>query len=474
MLVLGLCIYIARRFSLQSSFTTLKIVAGFVQLVSFNGNVYRVQWPEWFNAFTDRFKAVALDLAQAGALECSQTFTFYDSLLINSLLPLGVLAVVGLIYLIFFRNAGKHHQQQLLSANQSASLFFDSSSSVRYPAGLSDDFSPNPVFAEPNLSSSSSPSTSSFTSSSSSSSSAAPPSSSSSSTRSQLIQFATLLMVFAYPGISLKALATFRCQDVAGDTFLEEDFRLRCAGEKYLIYFGYALALAIFVSVGWPLGLALWLRKSKRKHEQKQAQGRMNQMDGGESVFVASSTVQPIDASSSMNSNDNTSNAAAYGHLISDYKDEFYYWEVVEMVRKLLLTGVIALIRRGSVVQIALGCLLSIGFHRLHAFAQPYRSPHHNVIADLALAAQWLNLLGGLIINAAVSSDPSTSNSSTSSSDTVNGVSIIVMCSNVLVIAFSIGAGLLRVYGIVANRRRGEGGAESSKKASLELTVTGK
>ena len=55
-----------------------------------------------------------------------------------------------------------------------------------------------------------------------------------------------------------------------------------------------------------------------------------------------------------------TSLSTAIAFLHREYRPRRYWWELVEMLRRLLLVGVLVVIRQGSVEQLALGSLLSL------------------------------------------------------------------------------------------------------------------
>lgn len=52
----------------------------------------------------------------------------------------------------------------------------------------------------------------------------------------------------------------------------------------------------------------------------------------------------------------------------------FWYWDIVDLVRKLLLTGVLSCITHGSVKQVAAGTLLSFIGVVLYLRLNPYAS----------------------------------------------------------------------------------------------------
>ncbi|GMI05871.1 hypothetical protein TrVE_jg391 [Triparma verrucosa] len=72
--------------------------------------------------------------------------------------------------------------------------------------------------------------------------------------------------------------------------------------------------------------------------------------------------------------------------LFEPYKPEFWYFEVVETVRRLLMTGVLSIIKPGTYSQLSYGLFLSIFFTVLLAALQPYNEVRDNRIAVLSSA----------------------------------------------------------------------------------------
>lgn len=66
----------------------------------------------------------------------------------------------------------------------------------------------------------------------------------------------------------------------------------------------------------------------------------------------------------------------------------FWYWDIVDLIRKLLLTGVLSCITHGSVKQVAAGTLLSFIAVIIYQRANPYASADVNIVAVLFRASQ--------------------------------------------------------------------------------------
>lgn len=118
------------------------------------------------------------------------------------------------------------------------------------------------------------------------------------------------------------------------------------------------------------------------------------------------------------------------GFLFEAYHVECYYWETVELIRKcvhsllcclpfarthapaarrLLLTGVMALVRPGSVVQCVMGLLVAAAAVVLYSRRKPYASRAVNRLSFVAQANVWLFLLVALLLQVRVDDEPSDS-----------------------------------------------------------------
>ena len=74
--------------------------------------------------------------------------------------------------------------------------------------------------------------------------------------------------------------------------------------------------------------------------------------------------------------------------LFDPYKPEYWYFEIIETIRRLLMTGVLSVIEPGSYPQLSYGLSLSIFFTILFSFLKPYHSRKDNWIAILSSAQQ--------------------------------------------------------------------------------------
>jgi len=85
------------------------------------------------------------------------------------------------------------------------------------------------------------------------------------------------------------------------------------------------------------------------------------------------------------------------GFLLNAYQVSCWYWEMVELVRKLLLTGILVVVYQGSPPHLA-GALLTIFlFLCLHLTVEPYLNKGLNEFQRLILFSQFFTIFGGIM-----------------------------------------------------------------------------
>jgi hypothetical protein len=84
-------------------------------------------------------------------------------------------------------------------------------------------------------------------------------------------------------------------------------------------------------------------------------------------------------------------------HFLSrDYEPRAFAWELVEVARKITITGFLALVDPGSLLQLYVGVGVALCILILQLYATPYRSLSDNFLSMLSASALMLTLLGSL------------------------------------------------------------------------------
>ena len=82
--------------------------------------------------------------------------------------------------------------------------------------------------------------------------------------------------------------------------------------------------------------------------------------------------------------------------LIAGYRPETYWWQMVDVARKLVLIGLLALFEPGSLLRSYIGVIVAASFLTLEAYIGPNSSKLNHFLATFAAFALFLILLGVL------------------------------------------------------------------------------
>ena len=157
-----------------------------------------------------------------------------------------------------------------------------------------------------------------------------------------------LIVFLFYPGMTNKIFEGFICRDLGGDpatSVLEVDYSVDCEEDKALRY-----VRQVFLTLIWPVGLPVvlyvWMHRAK-------------------DLILAE---------------DEDTLLRKFDFVLGDYKREYWFWEVVELFRKLILSGVIGLFGRGTIAQSFAAVVISFFFFVLSVHKQPFVSNTMNFI----------------------------------------------------------------------------------------------
>ena len=155
-----------------------------------------------------------------------------------------------------------------------------------------------------------------------------------------------LLVFLLYPALTNKIFEGLSCRTLGGDySILYADYSVDCGSLAYVTLNGACVALVLLWPVGLPVGLLyiMWKEKDDILNEDED-------------------TLQKFD------------------FALGDYNTRHWYWEVIELSRKLILTGFISVFQRGSIAQTVVATLLSFFFFAFTLREQPFAARHLNII----------------------------------------------------------------------------------------------
>ena len=189
----------------------------------------------------------------------------------------------------------------------------------------------------------------------------------------------TVLML--YPGICVRTFQVFKCKTLikTGDLYLnspslsvlQQDFRVGCFSAVHLPYITVAgVALGVYV-VSIPLLLFYLLRKSEPF------------------MFLKDETKSTPKHAQVKNS---------YGSLYLQYEDEYWWWELTVMVKKMLLTGAMVVISPGTSMQVLVGLFIAIAYMLCVLKVAPFLEDADDWLSFSTSVQLVITLLMGLIL----------------------------------------------------------------------------
>lgn len=153
------------------------------------------------------------------------------------------------------------------------------------------------------------------------------------------------------PPLTNKIFEVYHCRKIGPqETILIADHSIRCTvGGKFTEDYFWLWTFADFLVIAWPLGVPALL------------------------TFLLWRVRDKIHAR-------DEDTLKLFDFVIGGYEDKYFYWELVELARKLILSGLIGLYGRGSVAQTVLACFVAFFFFAAFYRAQPFIEPMLNTI----------------------------------------------------------------------------------------------
>ena len=181
------------------------------------------------------------------------------------------------------------------------------------------------------------------------------------------LKYVFLPLYITLPPISVTILKTFTCtnldvnnEDPLNEThlLLAEDFTVDCNSSEYMFRYYWAVIMTVIYPIGIPAVFLCMLYKYRHK------------------IALRDVSIDPQDYSF----------AECIEFLYIGYLPKYWYWEVVEISRRLLLSAAIAVIMKGTSIQIVIAISISLGYTILFKRVRPSKFPEIN---ELMIEGQY-------------------------------------------------------------------------------------
>ena len=206
------------------------------------------------------------------------------------------------------------------------------------------------------------------------------------------------------------------------------DYAISCTGDGYTP----VLLLCSVLVLVWPFGLPAFMLKL---------------------MWDAQEGIQ----------NDDKAALQEFDFMIGDYKKTHWYWEIAELGRKLVLSGVLGLVGRGTVAQVMCATVVAFFYFAMVFHQRPYKSEALNMIKIVS----EVQIFGVLIICCVLQTYDNDFSRETVSIDdwgiilTVLTMSIIPVAVLVVYMSATEAGGVSAALALLP--RKEEGGASSTK-----------
>jgi len=177
-----------------------------------------------------------------------------------------------------------------------------------------------------------------------------------------LSNFFILITYTLFPSLCATIFSSFVCEDFDnGDSLLRADYSVNCDSSEYTYIYSLAIIMIFIYPIGIPLSylFILWTYKDQLNPVVK--------LD--DDVYNSSGTTNVKLGYAIWVRDENVSHLR---FLYDPYLPQYWWFEVIECIRKLSLTGFIVFFYEGSILQVAMSLILSVIAGFMYAYLQVF------------------------------------------------------------------------------------------------------
>lgn len=186
-----------------------------------------------------------------------------------------------------------------------------------------------------------------------------------------------LISFLVYSSVSETVFQTFACEDLDdGKQYLRADYRIECDSPEHQVFQVFAGIMIFVYPMGIPLFYAYLLYKYRRVLESED-----------EGTRETNPQVQPI------------------SDLWAPYKPRRFYYEVIECLRRMALTGVVVFIYPNTATQVAVTLVIAFSFVVVSERLAPYVSKWNSCISLTGHMVVFISMYVALLSKVNVSDE---------------------------------------------------------------------
>jgi hypothetical protein len=196
--------------------------------------------------------------------------------------------------------------------------------------------------------------------------------------RANVMRLINSIVFMMYPGLSLRIFRVFAIRTYGGVQYLEADMSIRTNSKEYAELRGYAIFFAFLYTFCIPC-VIMTILYLHRKTISKDPDNEDVKIDPDYHSEVLQVRTE-------------------FGSIYGDYRRKYFYWEIVEMIRKVILIGALVLVPIAS-LQIFLGVLICFVYSFMAALMEPFNDSADQTLQFITALQLFLTLATGFYIN---------------------------------------------------------------------------
>ena len=135
----------------------------------------------------------------------------------------------------------------------------------------------------------------------------------------------------------------------------------------------------------------------QRSSEENEATRRIKVCDITSYTYSRKTDAAALTTPASVATGEVSAQATRLSFLWDAYEPQYWYWEIVETTRRLVLTAVLSVCGAGSAAQSVLAIILSVVYIKLYGYFAPYERDADDVSAEVGQYQIFFTFLGALI-----------------------------------------------------------------------------
>eukprot|EP00944_MAST-04C_sp_MAST-4C-sp1_P005873 g5873.t1 len=169
------------------------------------------------------------------------------------------------------------------------------------------------------------------------------------------------VMFLLYPSIGGKVFSVFRCLLVGDTHYFLNSMEMKCFVGQHAALINLSFVFVALYVLGIPIYIYFVLHKNKTN---------LKRQDTRE----------------------------LYGQLYMQYEEKYWYWEIIEMLRKVFLCGGLLTVAAGTSFQIVVALLVQVFYIVTISRLMPYKHFHDDIVQLIGSMQLFLTLIAGLML----------------------------------------------------------------------------